>query len=148
MDAILLMGQAIKKTAAIDPLGCAKLVVFANAPQDNPFMAGAFHGEGEPETVINVGISGPGVVRAVLAQMDDADLGELSETIKRTAFKITSMGELVGREMAEKTRRRVRYCGPVARALRPQRAIQLLISSRSWASKDAALTARRPRWRC
>ncbi len=63
-------------------------------------MAGAFHGEGEPETVINVGISGPGVVRAVLDQMDDADLGELSETIKRTAFKITRMGELVGREMA------------------------------------------------
>ena len=102
MDAILLMGQAIKKTAEINPLGCAKLVVFANAPQDNPFMAGAFHGEGEPETVINVGISGPGVVRAVLAQMDDADLGELSETIKRTAFKITRMGELVGREMAKR----------------------------------------------
>ena len=102
MDAILLMGQVIKKTAAIDPLGCAKLVVFANAPPDNPFMAGAFHGEGEPETVINVGISGPGVVRAVLAQMDDADLGELSETIKRTAFKITRMGELVGREMAKR----------------------------------------------
>jgi uncharacterized protein (UPF0210 family) len=102
MDAVLLMGQVIKKTAAIDPVGCAKLVVFANAPQDNPFMAGAFHGEGEPETVINVGISGPGVVRAVLSQMDDADLGELSETIKRTSFKITRMGELVGREMAER----------------------------------------------
>ena len=100
MDAVLLMGQAIKKTAAIDPVGCAKLVVFANAPPDNPFMAGAFHGDGEPETVVNVGISGPGVVRAVLAQMDAADLGELSETIKRTAFKITRMGELVGREMA------------------------------------------------
>ncbi|MGA9139644.1 MAG: PFL family protein, partial [Methanocella sp.] len=102
MDAILLMGQVIKKTAARNPIGCAKLVVFANAPPDNPFMAGAFHGDGEPETVINVGISGPGVVRAVLSQMDDADLGQLSETIKRTAFKITRMGELVGREMADR----------------------------------------------
>jgi hypothetical protein len=102
MDAVLIMGQIIKKTAALDPLGCAKLVVFANAPSDNPFMAGAFHGEGEPETVINVGISGPGVVRAVLTQLDDADLGELSETIKRTSFKITRMGELVGREMADR----------------------------------------------
>lgn len=102
MDAVLLMGQVMKKTAAINPIGCAKLVVFANAPQDNPFMAGAFHGDGEPETVINVGISGPGVVRAVLSQMDNADLGELSETIKRTSFKITRMGELVGREMADR----------------------------------------------
>ncbi|HTY90010.1 MAG TPA: PFL family protein [Methanocella sp.] len=102
MDAILLMGQVIKKTAAISPVGCAKLVVFANAPSDNPFMAGAFHGEGEPENVINVGISGPGVVRAVLSQMDNSDLGELSETIKRTSFKITRMGELVGREMAQR----------------------------------------------
>lgn len=102
MDAILLMGHVIKKTAAISPIGCAKLVVFANAPSDNPFMAGAFHGEGEPETVINVGISGPGVVRAVLAHLPDADLGQLSETIKRTSFKITRMGELVGREMAER----------------------------------------------
>lgn len=100
MDAVLLMGHVIKRTAAIDPVGCAKLVVFANAPHDNPFMAGAFHGDGEPETVVNVGISGPGVVRAVLGQMGDADLGELSETVKRTAFKITRMGELVGREMA------------------------------------------------
>lgn len=102
MDAVLLMGRVIKKTASINPVGCAKLVVFANAPQDNPFMAGAFHGDGEPETVINVGISGPGVVRAVLSQMKDADLGELSETIKRTSFKITRMGELVGREMAKR----------------------------------------------
>ncbi|MCD1295923.1 hypothetical protein CUJ83_13050 [Methanocella sp. CWC-04] len=102
MDAILLMGHVIKKTAAIDPLGCAKLVVFSNAPPDNPFMAGAFHGPGEPETVINVGISGPGVVRSVLTQLEDADLGELAETIKRTSFKITRMGELVGREMAQR----------------------------------------------
>ncbi len=102
MDAVLLMGQVIKRTAELSPVGCAKLVVFANAPPDNPFMAGAFHGDGEPETVINVGISGPGVVRAVLSQMKDADLGELAETIKRTSFKITRMGELVGREMAER----------------------------------------------
>ncbi len=102
MDAVLLMGRAVVETARIKPLGCAKLVVFANAPQDNPFMAGAFHGDGEPDTVINVGISGPGVVRAALSQMKGADLGTIAEEIKQTAFKITRVGELVGREMAER----------------------------------------------
>ena len=102
MDAVLLMGRAIVETAKIKPVGCAKLVVFANAPQDNPFMAGAFHGDGEPDTVINVGISGPGVVRAALSGMKGADLGELAEEIKQTAFKITRVGELVGREMAQR----------------------------------------------
>ncbi|AGF95548.1 hypothetical protein MmTuc01_0091 [Methanosarcina mazei Tuc01] len=101
MDAVGLMGKVIKKTAELtsdrDGIGCAKLVVFANAPDDNPFMAGAFHGIGEPECVINVGVSGPGVVNA-----ENPDLTEISETIKRTAFKITRMGEMVGREVSRR----------------------------------------------
>ncbi|HHU69841.1 MAG TPA: PFL family protein [Thermoanaerobacterales bacterium] len=106
MDAVLSMGKTIKKTAELtadsDGIGCAKLVVFANVPEDNPFMAGAFHGIGEPECVINVGISGPGVVHTAIRKLNsDADFGELSETIKRTAFKITRAGELIGR-MASK----------------------------------------------
>lgn len=102
MDAVLAMGNIIKETARLtaeqDGIGCAKLVVFANVPEDNPFMAGAFHGIGEPECVINIGISGPGVVHTALKKLGkDADFGELSETIKRTAFKITRAGELIGR---------------------------------------------------
>lgn len=101
MDAVKMMGTIIKetanKTAEQDGIGCAKLVVFANVPEDNPFMAGAFHGIGEPESVINVGVSGPGVVLKALEKKKDADFGELSDTIKKTAFKITRMGELVGR---------------------------------------------------
>ncbi|WP_027719210.1 PFL family protein [Desulfovirgula thermocuniculi] len=106
MDAVALMGRIIKKTAELtaerDGIGCAKLVVFCNAPEDNPFMAGAFHGLGEPECVINVGISGPGVVLSVVKKYPDADLGTLSDLIKRTAFKITRMGELVGRAASQK----------------------------------------------
>ncbi len=106
MDAVGQMGRIIKETAALtadkDGLGCAKLVVFANAPEDNPFMAGAFHGVGEPETVINVGVSGPGVVKRVVDKYPDEDLGFLAEQIKKTAFKITRMGELVGRTAAER----------------------------------------------
>ncbi|MDD4749235.1 MAG: PFL family protein [Methanosarcinaceae archaeon] len=106
MDAVALMGKIIKKTAEKtadrDGLGCAKLVVFANAPEDNPFMAGAFHGIGEPDSVINVGVSGPGVVNAALREIRDADLTDISETIKKTAFKITRMGEMVGREAARR----------------------------------------------
>lgn len=105
MDAVLAMGHTIKKTAELtadrDGIGCAKLVVFANVPEDNPFMAGAFHGIGEPECVINVGVSGPGVVHTAVQKLGDADFGTLSETIKKTAFKITRMGELIGR-MASK----------------------------------------------
>ncbi|NPV44919.1 MAG: PFL family protein [Firmicutes bacterium] len=106
MDAVLAMGNIIKETARLtaeqDGIGCAKLVVFANVPEDNPFMAGAFHGIGEPECVVNIGISGPGVVHTALKKLGkDADFGELSETIKRTAFKITRAGELIGR-MASK----------------------------------------------
>ena len=104
MDAVYLMGRVIKETAARtaerDGIGCAKLVVFANAPEDNPFMAGAFHGAGEPECVLNVGVSGPGVVKNAVARMPDADLGTLAEQVKKMAFKVTRMGELVGRAAA------------------------------------------------
>lgn len=106
MDAVYLMGKIVKETAALtadrDGLGCAKLVVFANVPEDNPFMAGAFHGVGEPECVINTGVSGPGVVKSAVEKVQGADFGTLSETIKKTAFKITRMGELVGRAAAER----------------------------------------------
>ncbi|MCL6638525.1 MAG: PFL family protein [Firmicutes bacterium] len=106
MDAVYLMGRVIKKTAELtaarDGLGCAKLVVFANVPEDNPFMAGAFHGVGEPECVINVGVSGPGVVKNAVEKVKDGDFGLLAETIKKTAFKITRMGELVGRTAASR----------------------------------------------
>jgi uncharacterized protein (UPF0210 family) len=107
MDAVLKMAEIIKATAEATKeqygLGCAKLVVFANAPEDNPFMAGAFHGVGEPEAVINIGISGPGVVRAAVERLpDDCDLRNLAEEIKRVAFKITRVGELVGRKVSQK----------------------------------------------
>lgn len=106
MDAVYLMGKVIKQTAELtserDGLGCAKLVVFANVPGDNPFMAGAFHGIGEPECVINVGVSGPGVVKNAVQTVKGADFGILAETIKKTAFKITRMGELVGRTAARR----------------------------------------------
>ncbi|MFZ5640745.1 MAG: PFL family protein [Bacillota bacterium] len=106
MDAVYRMGQIIKETAKLtadrDGLGCAKLVVFANVPEDNPFMAGAFHGVGEPECVINVGVSGPGVVKNAVEKTKGKDFGELAETIKRTAFKVTRTGELVGRAASKK----------------------------------------------
>ena len=102
MDAVRQMGEIVKKTAELTAkqggIGAAKLVVFANAPEDNPFMAGAFHGVGEPECAINVGISGPGVVRAVLEKLKDAPFDEVAEAIKKTAFKITRMGQLVAQE--------------------------------------------------
>ena len=106
MDAVGAMGRVIKKAAALtadrDCIGCAKLVVFANAPEDNPFMAGAFHGISEGDCVINVGVSGPGVVRSAIAAAGDCDLTELAETIKRTAFKITRVGQLVAREASRR----------------------------------------------
>ncbi|RDV82996.1 PFL family protein [Ammonifex thiophilus] len=107
MDAVAIMGHIVKETAALTAdrqgIGAARLVVFANAPEDNPFMAGAFHGIGEPECAVNVGISGPGVVKRAIENMPpDADLGELAEKIKKMAFKITRMGELVGREAARR----------------------------------------------
>lgn len=103
MDAVKLMGGVVRQAAELTKdrqcVGAAKLVVFCNAPEDNPFMAGAFHGVGEPDVVLNVGVSGPGVVRAALAKLpDDATLNEVAELIKKTAFKITRMGQLVGAE--------------------------------------------------
>ena len=106
MDAVAQMGRIVCETARLtarqDGLGCAKLVVFCNAVEDNPFMAGAFHGIGEPECVINVGVSGPGVVLAAIEREPQADFGQLASVIKRTAFKVTRMGELVGRAASEK----------------------------------------------
>ncbi|MBQ6111368.1 MAG: PFL family protein [Synergistaceae bacterium] len=106
MDAVALMGKIIKQTAELtakdDGIGCAKLVVFANAVEDNPFMAGAFHGEGEPECVINVGVSGPGVVYRALKDVKGASFDVLAETIKRTAFRITRMGQVVAHAASER----------------------------------------------
>ena len=102
MDAVRDMGHIIKDTSLKGELGCAKLVVFANAPEDNPFMAGAFLGPGEPECVINVGISGPGVVKHALEKVKGRDLGTVAETIKKAAFKITRVGELVAREASQR----------------------------------------------
>ncbi len=107
MDACLEMGRIVRETARLtadrDGIGCAKLVVFANPVEDNPFMAGAFLGPGEPEATVLVGVSGPGAVRRALEGLaPDADLGQVAETIKKTAFKITRMGELVGREVARR----------------------------------------------
>ena len=102
MDAVALMGRIIRETADIDPMGCAKLVVFANAVEDNPFMAGAFHGVGEPECVINVGVSGPGVVAHALKDCKGESFDVVAETVKRTAFKITRMGQLVGQQASER----------------------------------------------
>ena len=105
MDAVKLMGEIVKTSAELtadrECIGPAKLVVFCNAPEDNPFMAGAFHGVGEPDCVIHVGVSGPGVVYSALKKCD-GDLGAVAETIKRTAFKITRVGQLVGSEAAKR----------------------------------------------
>ncbi len=106
MDAVRLMGEIVcetaKRTKDEDGKGCAKLVVFCNAVEDNPFMAGAFHGTGEADTVINVGVSGPGVVQHALSFVPDADLTDAAEVIKRTAFKITRAGQLIAREAAKR----------------------------------------------
>ena len=106
MDAVALMGRIIKKTAELtadaDGIGCAKLVVFANAVEDNPFMAGAFHGVGEPECVINVGVSGPGVVHNALKAVRGAPFDVVADTVKRTAFQVTRMGQLVAREASQR----------------------------------------------
>jgi uncharacterized protein (UPF0210 family) len=103
LDAINMIGNMLKQTAlkTENAIGCAKFVAFANAPEDNPFMAGAFHGIGEPDITLNIGVSGPGVVHSVVEKNGDCDLTELSEIIKRTVFKITRSGELIGRELAE-----------------------------------------------
>ena len=106
MDAVATMGRVIRataeRTAEQNCIGAAKLVVFCNAPEDNPFMAGAFHGVGEPDCAINVGVSGPGVVRAALEKMGDGDITDVADTVKKTAFKITRMGQLVARETSRR----------------------------------------------
>lgn len=106
MDAILLMGKVVKETAVLtkdnDSIGCAKLVVFCNAPDDNPFMAGAFHGVTEGDAVINVGVSGPGVVKTALDKVKGKDFSAVCETIKKTAFKITRVGQLVAHEASKR----------------------------------------------
>ena len=106
MDAVRLMGEIVKKTAEAtrenDSLGCAKLVVFCNAPDDNPFMAGAFHGVTEADAIINVGVSGPGVVKVALEQARGENFEVLCETIKKTAFKITRVGQLVAQEASKR----------------------------------------------
>ncbi len=124
MDAVGLMGKIVRKSAELTAdrncIGPAKLVVFCNAPEDNPFMAGAFHGAGEPDCVINVGVSGPGVVRAALAKAGDCDLTAVADIIKKTAFKITRMGQLVA---SEATRRLGVPFGIVDLSLAPTPAI-------------------------
>ena len=102
MDAVALMGRIIKQTADIDPMGCAKLVVFSNAVEDNPFMAGAFHGVGEAECVVSVGVSGPGVVHHALQFCKGEKFDVVAETIKKTAFQITRMGQMVAAEAARR----------------------------------------------
>ena len=104
MDAVALMGRTVKKAAELTAGagGSAKLVVFCNAPEDNPFMAGAFHGVGEPDCVINVGVSGPGVVKYALSKIPDGDLSAVADTIKKTAFKITRMGQLVAQQASKR----------------------------------------------
>lgn len=106
MEAVKMMGQVVKETALLtadrDAIGCAKLVVFANVPEDNPFIAGAFHGVSEPEVVVNVGISGPGVIlRAIREAPEDMDIAQLADRIRRMAFKITRAGEFIGKRVAE-----------------------------------------------
>jgi uncharacterized protein (UPF0210 family) len=106
MDAVALMGKIIKRTAektvSQNALGCAKLVVLCNAPEDNPFMAGAFHGPGEAESCLNVGVSGPGVIKSAIENCRSMRFDELADVIKKTSFKITRMGQLVGREAAKR----------------------------------------------
>ena len=106
MDAVAMMGQIVKETAErtkeADGFGCAKLVVFCNSVEDNPFMAGAYHGVGEAEYIINVGVSGPGVVKCALEKVKGKDFEVVAETIKKTAFKITRMGQLVAREASKR----------------------------------------------
>ena len=106
MEAVKMLGETFKQAAELtkdqDGIGAAKLVVFCNAVEDNPFMAGAFHGIGEADTVINVGVSGPGVVKHALEQIPNADLTEVAEMVKRTAFKITRAGQLVAKEAAKR----------------------------------------------
>jgi uncharacterized protein (UPF0210 family) len=150
MDAVARLGEIIcdtaVRTADRHGIGCAKLVVFCNAVDDNPFMAGAFHGIGEPECVINVGVSGPGVVCMAVKKEPDADFGALASIIKRTAFKVTRMGELWAGP-----RRRSSPCRSeswICRWLRHRRRATAWPGfSKRWGSSAWARTARPRRWR-
>lgn len=151
MDAVALMGQTVKKTAALTEkqggFGCAKLVIFCNAVEDNPFMAGAFHGVGEPEKVINVGVSGPGVVYHALQSVKGQPFDVVAETVKKTAFRITRMGQLVAQEAS---RRLDTPFGIVDLSLRPRppSATAWPAFWRKWGLRSAARTVRPPRSPC
>ena len=111
MTAVADMGRIIKETAELSDMGAAKLVVFANAVEDNPFMAGAFHGVGEADVIINVGVSGPGVVKRALEKVRGQSFDVVAETVKKTAFKITRIGQLVGQMASERLGVEFGYCG-------------------------------------
>mgnify|MGYP000674174104 FL=1 len=152
MDAIKLMGEAVKKaselTADRQCIGAAKLVVFCNAPEDNPFMAGAFHGPGEPDCEIHVGVSGPGAVRAALAKLPkDAPIDEVAELVKRTAFKITRVGQLVA-NLAP----RLWACLRASSTFRWPPPLLWATAWptfwKRWALRPAAAAAPRPAWPC
>jgi uncharacterized protein len=139
MDAVVRMADVLlcvsRLTAGQDSIGCAKIVVFCNVPEDNPFMAGALHGSGEPEVGINVAISGPGVVRSVVANHPDASLIELADLIKRTTFKITRVGELVAREASRMLDADMGIID-LSLAPTPASATRSPRSSRSWVSSS------------
>lgn len=150
MDAVKLMGDIIIQTAERtkdrDSIGCAKLVVFCNAVEDNPFMAGAFHGVGERECVINVGVSGPGVIKRALEEVKGQDFETLCETIKRTAFKVTRVGQLVAQEASK--RMNVPLGLSIYLWLQHQKlAIPLRRSFKSWVWKKLAHQEQQPLWR-
>ena len=154
MDAVYLMGKTIKRaaelTGARDGIGCAKLCVFANIPEDVPFMAFAYLGVGEPDSVINVGVSGPGVVKKALDRARQAnprlDLGQISEIIKRTAFKVTKVGELIGRRVADDLGSRSEWL--TSRLLPPPTSETVLGRSfRAWGLAASAFRAQPPPWR-
>ena len=158
MDAVLEMGRVIKAvaeaTAAAGGIGCARLVTFANIPDDNPFVAGAMHGVGEGECVINVGCSGPGVVLSALKRLrasgEPYDVATIAETIKRMAFKVTRAGELIGREVARRLGPPVRF-GVVDLSLAPDARGRRFGRGDPGGDGDregGRARHRSPRWRC
>lgn len=152
MDAVGLMGRVVRQTAELTKdnmcMGDAKLVVFCNAPEDNPFMAGAFHGPGEPDCEIHVGVSGPGAVRAALAKLPkDAPMDQVAELVKRTAFKITRLGQLVANLASEQLG--VPRASLICPWRRPRRlAIVLPTFWKKWVWKAAAAAAPPPALPC
>lgn len=152
MDAVKQMGQIVKRaaelTADTQGFACAKLVVFCNAVEDNPFMAGAFLGEGEGECVINVGVSGPGVVKCALEKVKGEDFGVVAETIKKTAFKITRMGQLVAQEASKRLNVPFRYRMTCHLLRHLPLATVWLIFWRKWDLKCVVLTVQQPHLHC